>query len=138
MRGSLPAAAGSHGMIATCRGAGPGSIRVPEPFAISRRIAAIRWSAKLNPIHTRCPLSTSRRRTCGSLPSYARRYSVLASTMLSGWLCWPCAYSTGSSISPNTSPVRHSSSPSSSRQVRKPVADAAGRSRIRASTIPGS
>ena len=138
MRGSLSFAAGSHGMIAMCRGAGPGSIRVPDPFPISRRIAAIRWSAKLNPIHTRCPPSTSRRSTCGSFPPYARRYSVVASTMLSGWLCWPCAYSTGSSISPKTSPVRQPSSPSSSRQVRKPVADAAGRTRIRASTMPGS
>ena len=64
--------------------------RLPVRSATSRKIAAIRWSAKLNPIHARCP-SSSRASTCGSLPAYARRYSVVASTTESGRLCWPCA-----------------------------------------------
>ncbi len=56
-------------MIAMCSGAAPGSATVPDQSATSRRIAAMRWSAKLKPIQTTGPPSTSRPSTRLSLPS---------------------------------------------------------------------
>src|SRR4030095_13554260 len=101
-------------MTATCRGGPPGLVRVPVCSATSRRTELMRWSAKLNPIQTRCQVSTICASTRDSFPAYACRYSVVASTIASGWLWRPWANSTGSSSSPNTSPVRQRSRSSSS------------------------